>query len=118
MAKYYSVTAGSGHNTVSAARKAEVRALKSEGGGSGGIDKEDRFGRRFYRTIHVSGPIRYNPRMPKAKRRNTPRKKNLPARNSIRLSNFTGKVARLASGQVQVHGVQLKKPNPARRKRK
>lgn len=55
--------------------------------------------------------------MPKAKRRNTPRKKNLPPRNSIRLSNFTGKVEKLASGQVQVHGVQMKKANP-RRKRK
>lgn len=57
--------------------------------------------------------------MPKAKRRNTPRKKgNPPPRNSVRLTNFTGKIARLASGQVQVHGVQMKKPNPSRRKRK
>ena len=52
------------------------------------------------------------------RRRELKRRGNPPARNSVRLTNFTGKVARLASGQVQVHGVQLKKPNPARRKRK
>lgn len=68
-----------------------------------------------YRVETVYPKKKGNPTM---KRRNTPRKKNFPARNSVRLTNFTGKVARLASGQVQVHGVQLKKPNPARRKRK
>ena len=56
----------------------------------------------------------------KAGRKKTARQKrrNPPARNSVKLTNFTGKVARLASGQVQVHGVQMKKPNPSRRKRK
>lgn len=54
------------------------------------------------------------------KRKNSPKRKNKarknPPRNSVRLTNFTGKVARTASGQVQVQGVQMKKANPAKKR--
>jgi hypothetical protein len=58
---YYSITAGTRHDTVRAARAAEVRALRKEGGGVGGIEKGTKHGGRVdYRTVIVeSDQIRY-----------------------------------------------------------
>ena len=42
---------------------------------------------------------------------------NPPIRNSVRLTNFTGKVGRTGDGRVTVQGIQLKKANPRRKKR-
>ena len=80
-----------------------------------------RGGGQEYYSDNRGGASRYMSRLQKELneiRREQRRRRNPPARNSVRLTNFTGKIARLASGQIQVHGVQLKKPNPSRRKRK
>ncbi len=88
---YYSITAGTRHNTLKSAKASEIRALRTQGGGSGGIDKVTKAGGRFfYRTVTTKGTPRTNPG------------RKIKGGRAISLKNFTGRVIRKSNGQVHI----------------
>ncbi len=109
---YYSITAGTRHGTFGAAKSAEVRALRAEGGGSGGVDKATkRGGRFFYRTVTVrdNAPMRKKKnasKRSKVKRMSTALKAWLKRQNPAMKKARGVRVQRLKGGVIKLTPVK------------
>ena len=116
MAKYYALTAETTHKTLAAAKAAEIRALRKEGGGNGGIDKITKDGAFFYRTVQTNaGRKRKKKKMSGQKRVSAALSRWVKKQNPA-LKNATHvRVKKLKNGGVSIVPA---KPNTSRRKYK
>ena len=92
---YYAETAQTMHGTKGEARRAEVRALSKQGGGSGGIRRVKKDGTEYFdSTVEVAStpPPQMNPG------------RKVKGGRAVSLRNFTGTVTRKSNGSVIIRG--------------
>ena len=90
---YYAETAQTMHGTKGEARRAEVRALSKQGGGSGGIRRVKKDGTEYFdSTVKVAATPQMNPG------------RKVKGGRAISLRNFTGTVTRKNDGSVIIRG--------------